>query len=121
MPMAPRESDREVADLRYLLHLVMAALAVLLLTTTVGLYQQIRWLAEQANQLNATAQELSRLVGDYETNASPQLNRLFTDLKQFSESHPDFAPIMARYRFVTNTPTAAAPPVRQMAPAEPPR
>ncbi|CAG0953504.1 hypothetical protein ARNL5_00303 [Anaerolineae bacterium] len=119
--MAPRESDREVADLRYLLHLVMAALAVLLLTTTVGLYQQIRWLAAQANQLNATAQELSRLVGDYETNALPQLNRLFIDLKQFSESHPDFAPIMARYRVVTNTPTAAAPPVRPVAPAEPPR
>ncbi|MBE7504037.1 MAG: hypothetical protein HS113_27875 [Verrucomicrobiales bacterium] len=120
--MAPRESDREVADLRYLLHLVMAALAVLLLTTTVGLYQQIRWLAAQANQLNATAQELSRLVGDYETNALPQLNRLFTDLQQFSQSHPDFARIMSRYRVVTDTSTAAAPPpIRPMAPPEPPR
>jgi hypothetical protein len=119
--MVPREGEREVADLRYLLHLAMAALAVLLLTTTVGLYQQIRWLTAQANQLNTTTLELSRLVGDYETNAMPQLNRLVTDLQRFSESHPDFAKILARYRVVTDPPTAAAPPVRPVAPAEPSR
>ena len=112
--LAPREIERALSDQRYLLHLVMGVVIVLLVTTTLALFHQIRWLVSQAGQLNTTAIELTKAVNEYETNTVPQLNRLFTDCQRFAQTDPDFAKIMARYRLAqeggaTNSPAATPP------------
>lgn len=96
----PRELERTLADQRYLLHLVMGVLTVLLVTTTLALFHQIRWLAAQASQLKATSVELTKAVTEYETNTVPQLNRMAADFQRFAQTDPEFAKIMARYRLV---------------------
>ena len=90
--------ERELKSQQTLLQVVMAVLVVVLTTASLGLFHQIRWLLTQANQLNATAQELGRFVGEYETNVAPQMSRMFTDLRRFAESNPEFARTFAKYR-----------------------
>lgn len=112
--LSPRELERTLADQRYLLHLVMGVLVVVLVTTTLGLFQQIRWLVAQAGQLNATSVEVTKAVKDYETNTVPQLTRLLTDFQRFAQTDAEFGKLMSRYRLVldggaTNGPAQAPP------------
>lgn len=109
-----RELERDLRSHRYLLHLVMGALTVLLVTSSIALFHQIRWLLAQANQLNATTQELSKAVGDYQTNAAPQMQRMFDELRRYAVTDPDFSAIFSKYRVVgngsqTNAPAAPTP------------
>jgi hypothetical protein len=106
--------ERELRSQGFLVRTLMVVVTLLLLTTTLALFHQIRWLVAQANQLNFTVQELARGVGDYETNVAPQMNRLIEDLRRFAQSNPDFARVLARYH-ITN-----APPGRTNPPTQPP-
>ncbi len=99
---SPRETERELRDLRYLLSITMTGLVVLLLTTTLGLFHQIRWLVSQAGQLNGTVVELTKAVTEYETNTVPQMGRLFAEFQRFAQTNADFAKIMSRYRVVND-------------------
>lgn len=109
-----RELERNLRTHRYLLHVVMGVLAVILTTSSVALFHQIRWLLAQANQLNATAQELTKAVGDYQTNAAPQMQRMFEELRRYAGTDPDFSAIFSKYRIVsegakaTNAPPSQA-------------
>lgn len=109
-----RELERDLRTHRYLLHVVMGVLVVILATSSVALFHQIRWLLAQANQLNVTAQELTKAVGDYQTNAAPQMQRMFEELRRYAGTDPDFAAIFSKYRVVgegakaTNTPPSPA-------------
>lgn len=85
----------------YLVRLLMVVVTILLVTTTLSLFHQIRWLVAQANQLNVTIQELARGVGDYETNIAPQLTRFYNDLQRLAQVNSDYARLFARYQ-VTN-------------------
>jgi len=107
--LSPREVERECHDLRYLVHLVMGVVVVLLATTTLALFHQIRSLVAQAGVWNATSLEVGKAVREYETNAVPQLNRMFLEFQRFAETNPDFAKIMARYRISTEAPGTNAP------------
>jgi hypothetical protein len=110
-PVTTPPLERELKSQQFLLQVVMVVLVVVLTTTTLGLFHQIRWLLAQANQLNATAQELGRFVGEYETNLAPQMSRMFTDLRRFAESNPEFGRTFAKYRIVGETPGATNPAV----------
>lgn len=89
----------------YLVRVLMLVVTVLLVTTTLSLFHQIRWLVAQANQLNVTIQELARGVGDYETNMAPQMNRFYQDLQRLAQANAEYARLFARYQ-ITNAPAA---------------
>jgi len=103
--------ERELKSQSLLLQVVLVVLVVVLTTTSMALFHQIRWLLAQATQLNVTTQELSRFVGDYETNVAPQMTRLFTDLRRFAESNADFGRVFSKYRIAGETPGATNPAV----------
>ncbi len=107
-----RELERELRSHRYLLHVVMAVLAVLLVTSSIVLFHQIRWLLTQATQLNVTVQELGKAVDDYQTNAAPQMQRMFDELRRYAGTDPDFAVLFSKYRIVGDGPQTNAPPAR---------
>lgn len=108
--------ERDLQRQAYLVRVLMLVVTVLLVTTTLSLFHQIRWLVAQANQLNVTIQELARGVGDYETNIAPQMNRFYTDLQRLAQANTDYARLFARYQVTnlaaarTNAPTPPAPP-----------
>ncbi len=99
----------------YLVRVLMLVVTVLLVTTTLSLFHQIRWLVAQANQLNVTIQELARGVGDYETNMAPQMNRFYQDLQRLAQANAEYARLFARYQITnvaaarTNPPPAPGP------------
>ncbi len=103
-PTTTAELEREVRAQQFLMRALMVVLTILLVTSTLALFHQIRWLVAQANQLNATAQELARGVGDYETNLAPQMGRLFDDLQRFAAVNADFARIFGRYQITNVSP-----------------
>jgi len=112
--LAPREIAREFRDLRYLVQLTMGILVVLLVTTTLVLFHQIRSVMAQAGVWNTTSIELTKAVTDYETNMLPHLNRMFLEFERYAQTDPDFAKLMIRYRvapesLATNAPAAAPP------------
>jgi hypothetical protein len=116
-PAAPLE--QALRSQQFLLRVVMLVLLVILGTTTMALFHQIRWLAGQAIQLNGTVQELGRSVGDYETNTAPHVVRLITDLRRFAEGNPDFAKTFSKYRIAGEAPAGGAPGTSNAAPASP--
>lgn len=103
---------------RYLTRVLLVVVTLLLVTTTLTLFHQIRWLVGQANQLNATVQDLVRVVGDYETNTAPQMNRFYQDLQRLAQVNADYARLFAKYQVTnvalarTNPPPAAPPATR---------
>lgn len=115
----PREVERELRELRYLLHVAMGVAVVLLVTTTLSLFHQIRWLASQAGQWNATSIELGKAVNEYETNTLPQMNRMVADFQRYAEHNAEFDKIMARYRLVPERGGTNRPNVTPLVPAEP--
>ncbi len=102
-PSTPGASgwEREIRTQGYLIRVLMVVVTLVLVTTTLSLFHQIRWLVAQANQLNVTIQELARGVGDYETNVAPQLNRLYQDLQRLAQANTEYARLFAKYQ-VTN-------------------
>ncbi|MBM3881621.1 MAG: hypothetical protein FJ387_18170 [Verrucomicrobia bacterium] len=114
--------DTSVCDLRFQVQLILASMVLLLLTAAVFLWYQERLVRIQALELNRASEELKRVVGDYETNSVPWMNRFSTDLVNFAQAHPDYAQILARYTISTNalratnappTPTPPAPPANR--------
>lgn len=114
-PGAETPLERAVREQGYLVRVLLVVVTLLLVTTTLTLFHQIRWLVAQANQLNGTVQELTRVVGDYETNMAPQMNRFYQDLQRLAQVNADYARLFARYQ-VTNVAVARTNP----APAAPP-
>jgi hypothetical protein len=116
-PTAPSSPDRRndtpppgaAQTDSFVLHVVMGALVLLLITSTMALFHQIRWLAAQANQLFGAAQEMSTVVGDYETNTAPQMAQLYTNLTQYAQAHADYAKVLAKYRVIGDAPKASSP------------
>lgn len=41
--------------------------------------------------------ELAQMVNDYEKNAYPAMEKFRDKLQQFTQTHPDFAPIYTKY------------------------
>ncbi len=113
---APPPLERELRQQGYLVRVLMGVVALLLVTTTLTLFHQIRWLVGQANQLNLTVQELTRVVGDYETNMAPQMNRFYQDLQRLAQANSDYARLFAKYQ-ITNAPAARTNPPPAPAPA----
>lgn len=114
-PAPTAQLERAVREQSYLVRVLLVVVTLLLVTTTLTLFHQIRWLVGQANQLNATIQDLVRVVGDYETNTAPQMNRLYQDLQRLAQVNADYARLFAKYQ-VTNVTVARTNP----APAAPP-
>lgn len=102
-PSPPGEPgwERELRTQGHLIRVLMVVVTLVLVTTTLSLFHQIRWLVAQANQLNVTIQELTRGVGDYETNVAPQLNRFYQDLQRLAQANAEYARLFAKYQ-VTN-------------------
>jgi hypothetical protein len=107
--------ERAAGTTRKLQQVILGVLLLLLVMQGVGTYHQIRWLRNQAAQLNSATLELAKVLGDYETNTLPAFNRLYNDLNRYAQSHPDYARLLARFRMAadeprqTNAPAAVAP------------
>jgi hypothetical protein len=109
----------EVADLRAqfesLRHLVISVLVLLIVvsgTFNIFLLRQAK--SARADVLIIQPQ-ITQLVAEYKKSSEPAINTFVKQLSEFGRTHPDFAPVLAKYGIkpgmTTGTaPTNAAPP-----------
>jgi hypothetical protein len=116
-PTSNHPADQEQADgapntgqpSTLVLQVIMAALILLLFTSSLVLLQQVRGLSYQTADFQNAAQELSPVAAEFETNAAAQISKLHADLTQFAEKNPEFARIHSKYRVVSEMPRTVAP------------
>jgi hypothetical protein len=121
---APSDNNQlhaELAALRLLVNKVLILLIVVSGTLGIFLYRQYRTTHAQAQMMGPRVQ---RLAEAFQRNEAPQLQAFLNRIVDYSRTHPDFAPILAKYG-ITGAPGAiptapSVPSVRPAAPARPP-
>lgn len=113
--------DAELAALRHLVNSVLILLIIVSGTLGIFLFRQYRTTHAQAQMMGPRVQ---RLAETFQRNEAPQLQAFVNRLVDYGRTHPDFAPILAKYGITGATgaiPAApSAPGVRPAAPARPP-
>lgn len=81
---------------------------MIMISGALNLYLLRQWLNARKD-LAAVEPQVSQMVGEYQRMTVPLVSKFLSQLTDFSKVHPDFQPILARYRIqaVTNE-TAAA-------------
>jgi hypothetical protein len=88
----------------------LPVLAGLLITAALGLF-----LLRQLYFVNAQVTQVKTAVREYQTIGDPKFRALAADLQTYARTHPDYAPIFAKYQpalggiGVLAAPAAAAP------------
>jgi len=106
--------ERQLQALR---KLFVVALAILLVIS--GSLMIFLW--GQKRILNSQLHEARKFVEDYEKVTAPFLNNFVSNLQAYGRTHPDFDPIMDKYKLraaVSNAVSQAVPPAPR-APAPP--
>jgi hypothetical protein len=85
--------------------LLATIVALILISTGVNLF-----LLRQISLARRQADEFRAIVQDYEANNLPVMNKFVSDLRIFTASHPDFAPILAKYVQQSPGPSSNTPP-----------
>ncbi len=88
---------RSVQSLRLVLNLTLAVLILVTTMLNVVLVTQLRAIRRQVGEVQRNALNMARVVGDWETNTMPVLERLSLDLRKFADRNPDFLPLVAPY------------------------
>jgi hypothetical protein len=107
--------------LRVLFQIAVAALILVCASTNWYFFHQIRDLRRRGAEVQAAAMEMSKAVGDYETNSVPPMERFTLDLRRFAERNPDFAPILAKYPLPSGSPKTTNAPAASRPAAAPPK
>lgn len=105
-----------VRSLRSVMNLTLVVLIMVTTMLNFVLMYQLRSLRRQAGELLNNAHSMTKVVGEFETNSLPVLERFSVDLQKFAERNPDFAKILAPYTTEAPAPKSAGP-----TPAAPPR
>lgn len=133
-PVAPARSE-DLADAVLTLRLQLQATLIILIMITgaLNLYMLRQWMTLR-KEVAALEPQVGQMINDYNRVTVPLADKFIGQLIEFSKTHPDFQPILAKYRIqpvattgavsgaVQTTGAAkAAPPTKTAAPkASPP-
>jgi hypothetical protein len=97
-------------------HMVVSLLVLLIVvsgTLTMFLLRQYRW---SQTDLAGVRQQVSGMAMEYKRNTEPVINDFVGKLVEFSRTHPDFSPVLAKYGIRPGSATGG-PPASATAPA----
>ncbi|MEO5804725.1 MAG: hypothetical protein ABIR24_14465 [Verrucomicrobiota bacterium] len=101
-----KEAREQYEGLRKLL--LATLVAVLILSGSLNIFL-LRQMAFIRKDLESARPKVSQLLASYQKNEEPEIKRFVNTLVGFARTHPDFNPILAKYKIVPETPTAIAP------------
>jgi hypothetical protein len=114
----PETSDcqAQCLQLRKLVSTLIILLVIMSVTTTASLFYQY-WLTRKA--LNEFRPQFAEMMAEY-SQLGPRMDDFVNKIRQYGNSHPDFGPIMVKYRLAA-APVQAAPatPAPTVTPATP--
>lgn len=109
----PVESGSLQAQVEALQHMVVSILILLVVvsgTLSVYLLRQMRL---SGKDLDAVRPGATQLIESYTKDAGPRIDAFLERLKDYSRTHPDIVPILARYGLNAPSPAVPAPPAQK--------
>ena len=95
-PVQPDASDLR-AQFDQLRHLVASVLVlVIIISGTFNIYLLRQW-KSTSRDLATIRPQAAQLAAEYQRVSSPMINDFLKKLVEYERSHPDFAPVLARY------------------------
>jgi hypothetical protein len=85
---------------------VMLLVALFMVSGTITVFVGIQS-RRMGNDLKAVRPQ-ARQIMEAAAKEQPVINRFMSQLADYGKAHPDFAPIMAKYRLATNAPAAGS-------------
>lgn len=116
-PVQSGNSDLQ-AQVEALQHLVNSVLIlVVVLSGTLNIYFLRQW-RTVSKDLAGVRPQASQMIAEYQKVSAPLMNDFVRRITDYGRTHPDFAPILAKYNLkpATTTNTPAAPASRPAAP-----
>jgi len=96
----------QLDGLRKLFLAALAALLIMGISLNVFLLRQTAFVRKD---LQNARPQVAQLAANFEKNEEPQIRNFVNALVEFSRSHPDFKPILAKYKIATDLPPAKMP------------
>jgi hypothetical protein len=106
----PAGWQEQQARLERQISFLLVALVILSSTLTVFLWRQVRYAKRDLETLRPMA---AQVIQEF-NQKRPEVDTFIARLFEYSRAHPDFAPIIEKYKI---TPTTGAPPASATAPA----
>jgi len=97
-----KTTQRQLANLMIVLLVVSGTLAIYL-------FQQVRYVKADMAALQAQSQQLiqaKQVIASYNQNNVPAMQKFLEQVGEYSKTHPDVLPILAKYGLVQRSPDA---------------
>jgi len=119
-PVQPNSSDMQ-AQYDELRHLIMSVLIlVIVISGTFNIYLLRQW-RSTSRDLAVIRPQATQMIADYQKVTGPLINDFVKKITEYGRSHPDFAPVLAKYGIKPTATTGAAPAASASPPAPAPK
>ena len=106
-PIQPNANDLQ-AQFDALRHLVVSILIlVIVISGTLNIYLLRQW-RSASKDLAAIRPQAAQMIAEYQKVSAPLMNDFVKKITEYGRTHPDFAPVLAKYGIrLTNAPPAS--------------
>ena len=105
----PTGANDVQARLDSLQHLIVSILIlVVVMSGTLNIYFLRQW-RTVSKDLTAIRPQAAQMIGEYQKVSAPLMSDFIKKITEYGRTHPDFAPILAKYPLKPTGPTGAAP------------
>jgi hypothetical protein len=119
-PIQPIATDLQ-AQYEALRHLVVSLLIlVVVMSGTLNIYLLRQWRTTKRD-LTAIRPQATQMIAEYQKVSGPMMTDFIKKISEYGRSHPDFAPVLAKYGIKPTAATGAAPAAPISLPAAPPK
>ena len=107
-PVQPDPMDLQ-AQYDALRHLVVSLLIlVVVISGTLNIYLLRQW-RTTSKDLAGIRPQASQMIADYQKTSGPVMQEFVKRITDYGKTHPDFAPVLAKYGLKPTTPTNSSP------------
>ena len=107
-PIQPNTNDLQ-AQCDALRHLIVSILIlVIVISGTLGIYLLRQWQSSRKD-LAAIRPQAAQMIAEYQKVSAPLMTDFVKKVTEYGRTHPDFAPILAKYGLKPGGPTGAVP------------
>ena len=119
-PIQPNANDLQ-AQFDALRHLVVSILIlVIVISGTFNIYLLRQW-RSVSKELAGIRPQAAQMIAEYQKVSGPLMNDFVKKITEYGRTHPDFAPVLAKYNLKPAGPTGAPPATPASPPAAAPK
>ena len=119
-PIQPVVNDLQ-AQYDALRHLVVSLMIlVVVMSGTLNIYLLRQWRTTKRD-LTGIRPQATQMIAEYQKVSGPMMNDFIKKISEYGRTHPDFAPVLAKYGIKPAAATSAVPAAPTSLPAAPPK